>query len=158
MENLERSLKEHPFVDDLPDRMVAFLNGCTKNMRFDTGEYLFREGQAEDYLYLLRKGQVELQSHVPGRGALTLETIEGGEALGVSIVFPPYDWPLDARAISPVLAFAVDGECLRKKIAADPEFGCEVLRRLLVDVHGRLTRARIQQLDLYKGELEERSE
>jgi CRP/FNR family transcriptional regulator, cyclic AMP receptor protein len=155
MENLERSLREHPFAKGLPDHMLAFLNGCTQNMRFQTDEYLFREGQAEDYLYLLRKGVVELQSHMPGKGALTLESLGPGESIGASILFPPYDWPLDARAVSPVLVFAVDGECLRKKIADDPVFGCAVLKKLLVDVHGRLTRARIQQLDLYRGELRE---
>jgi CRP-like cAMP-binding protein len=155
VQSLERSLAEHPFTKRIPQHWLTVLSGCAKNLRYQAGEYLFREGQPAEYLYLLRHGQVELESHVPGKGPVSLETLQPGEAIGASIVFPPYDWHLDARATTPVLAFALDGACLRKRIAADAEFGRAVLQILLVDVHSRLARARLHQLDVYKGELKD---
>lgn len=152
-ESLGRVLEQHPFVSGLSAAEVEFLAGCTKNARFSPGEYLFREGVAADTLFLLREGRVALESHTPGRGAVKLETVGAGDVLGWSALFEPYRWHLDGRAMEPTLTFAVDGRCLREKMEREPAFGFVVTRRLLFLVHQRLERARLQQLDVYKGEL-----
>jgi CRP-like cAMP-binding protein len=84
---------------------------------------------------------------------VAIERLLPGEALGVSAVFEPKSWPHDARATSPVLAFAIDGACLRDKVARDSVFARAVLERLLEDTHARLERARLHQLDVYKTEV-----
>ncbi len=155
VESLARSLAQHPFTGRLPARMVDFLAGCAKNMRFDTGEYLFREGEEQQHLFLIRQGQVDVESYLPGRGEVALESFTEGEALGASAVFAPYEWNLDGRAVKPVLVFAIDGDCLRRKIDEDAEFGRAVLKELLIDVHRRLSELRLSQMNVYKRELSE---
>lgn len=151
-ETLERSLRGHPFVQDLDESQLRFLLGCTKNMRFAAGGYLAHEGDEANLLFLLRSGRVALESHVPGKGAVTLETLEAGEALGWSVMFPPHRWHLDVRAVEPSLAFGVDGACLRAKLQADHSFAYAVTRRMLYEAQCRLRRARLQQLDVYRTE------
>ena len=153
LESLERALKTHPFLEGMGVGELSFLAGCTKNQRFAAGEYLFREGTGADTLFLLRDGRVAVESHVPGRGAVKVETVGAGDVLGWSALFPPHRWHVDGRALEPTLAFAVDGRCLRDKIDREPAFGLSVTRRLLYLVHRRLERARLQQLDVYKAEL-----
>lgn len=153
LESLARSIGEHPFFAQLSPTEIDFLAGCTKNCRFEAGEYLFREGKPADHIYLLRSGEVDLESHAAGRGPIALERLHAGEALGISAVLSPHNWSIDARAVTSVLTFAVDGPCLRNKIEVDPSFGCAVLKRLLHDTHVRLDRARLHQLDIYKAEL-----
>jgi CRP-like cAMP-binding protein len=152
LESLARSLREHAFVGEMSDSQVEFLAGCTKNVRFATGEYLVREGQPADALLLVRTGRIQLESVAPGRGPAGVETLAPGEVIGWATLFPPHRWHLDARALEPVLAFAVDGHCLRGKIEADHDFGYVVMRTLLKIVHRRLEQARLQLLDVYKAD------
>lgn len=151
-ETLERSLREHPFVIDMSEDQVRFLLGCTKNVRFKEGDYVFREGQPANTMYLIRRGRIGLESHQPGRGTVVVETMEAGDVMGWSVLFPPYEWHVDGRAIDATVAFAVDGVCLRDKLEADHSFGYALTRRLLYAVHERLVRARLQQLDVYRSE------
>jgi len=152
-ESLERSLSAHPFLSDIGEEDLQLLAGCTKNARFERDAYLVREGSAADSLFLIRSGKVALESHVPGRGPVQVETLIAGDVLGWSALFPPHYWHLDGRAVEPTLAFQLDGECLRTKIESDPSFGYAITRRLLHVVHRRLERARLQQLDVYKAEV-----
>ena len=153
IENLERSLQEHRFCRELSHAHVEFLAGCAKNARFDPGDYLVREGSAADVLYLLRSGRVALESDLPGRGAVQVDTVLAGEVLGWSVLLPPFVWHLDARALEPTLAFALDGNCLRGKVQADHSFGYAFALRLLAEVSQKLAQTRLQQMDVYKAEL-----
>lgn len=157
MESLERVLREHPFLADLPKDQIHLLSGCTKNTRFAAGELVLREGEEETHFYLLRQGTVALEAHRPGKPALVVETLGPGDVLGVSWMFdtgpgsPTKTTPasLDARARDAVVAFALDGECLRDKMAADDRLGHALTRRLLERVYLRLSRLRLQSLDVY---------
>lgn len=154
MENLERVLREHPFLRDLHEDHVRLLTGCAQNKRFAPGELLLHEGGEEPTLYLLRQGTVALESHQPGKPAVCVETLEPGDVLGVSWVLgekaaTAAAASLDARARDAVLAFALDGACLRDKMATDDRFGHALSRRLLERVYLRLARLRLQSLDVY---------
>ncbi|HKD69340.1 MAG TPA: cyclic nucleotide-binding domain-containing protein [Candidatus Binataceae bacterium] len=149
MENLARLLKEHPFLHGLEERHLEFLTGCAANVRYGADEFLFKEGQESNASYLVRSGRIALEISVPGRGLTQLQTIEAGEVLGWSWLYPPYRWQFDARAVEPVRAFALDGNCLRTKCEADHDLGYEVVKRFLRQVHTRLERTRLQLLDIY---------
>ena len=150
LEPLDKALASHPFAAVLSPEMLQFLAGCTKNDRFEPGDYLFHDGDHATRLYLIRSGRVALESHDPARGTLTLETVESKDVLGWSALFEPHS--LDGRALTPTLAFSIDGECLLRKMDSDPRFGYAITRRLLEDVHRRLERTRLQQLDVYRSE------
>jgi hypothetical protein len=86
-----------------------------------------------------------LEISIPGEGPLPLETIVAGEVLGWSWLVPPYRWHFDARAATPVLALALDGECVRVKCERDEGLGYQVLKRFAPVIAHRLeiTRARL---------------
>ena len=150
MEDLQRVLREHHFLKGLSDDHIRLVVGCTNNMRFKKTEYLLREGAASGTFYLLREGQVSLEAYVSGKGVMRLETVEPGDVLGVSWAFPPSRAHLDARALEPVLAFAVDGACLHAKMEADHALGYALMKPLLEATYARLERSRLQGLDVYR--------
>ena len=86
---------------------------------------------------------------VPNKGPVTIETIEGGEMLGWSWLFPPYKARFDARALNAVRALSLDGACLRTKCEKDPTLGYELTKRFTRLVVSRLEATRMQLLDLY---------
>jgi CRP-like cAMP-binding protein len=149
IETFEKTLGAHPFFKDLGGEHLQTLVGCTTNVRFDAGDFIFREGQAADRFYVVRHGTVAVEIFVPGRGPVTIETVEAGEVLGWSWLFPPYKARFEARALTLVRALALDGACLRAKCERDPALGYELMRRFAPVLIQRLESTRMQLLDLY---------
>jgi CRP/FNR family transcriptional regulator, cyclic AMP receptor protein len=149
MEDLERVLKSHPFLAELAPEHLRFIVGCAKNVRFRPAEYLMREGDREDQLYLIRHGTVTIEMPGPGGDPVCLETIGSGDVLGVSCLTPAAAH-LDCRARDTVVAIAIDNACLHRKMDDDPRLGYAISMRLLERTYERLTRARLQRLDVYR--------
>jgi len=149
IESFERILGEHPFFQGLGQAHLATLVGCASNVKFAAGEFVFRQGQPADRFYIVRHGNVALEIFAPGQGAVAIETIDDGDVLGFSWLFPPHRWRFDARAVTLVRALALDGKCLRGKCETDPALGYELMQRFALVVVQRLEATRLQLLDLY---------
>jgi CRP/FNR family transcriptional regulator, cyclic AMP receptor protein len=149
METIDDLLSRHEFFKGLKPEYLTLIAGCGRNVHFDAGAYLLREGETADRFFAIRGGRVAVETHVPSRGPVTLQTVGEGEILGWSWLFPPYVYQFDARAREDVRATAFDGACLRTKCDADPALGYELMKRLARLVSTRLEAARRQLLDVY---------
>jgi CRP/FNR family cyclic AMP-dependent transcriptional regulator len=146
---LDEVIARAPVFAGLPDDDLVLIAGCAKNVGFDEGELLFRDGDQADTFYLLRHGRVALELHAPERGGLVVETIEAGDVVGWSWLFAPYRWHFDARAVTEVRAVAFDGACLRGKCEDDKELGYELMKRFGHVMIDRLQHARVRLLDVF---------
>jgi len=149
-EDILALVANHPLLAGLPADMGALVTGCARNVSVKPGEFLLVEGEAADTLYLLRRGRVSLEVRARGSSPAVIETLEPGEALGWSWLFPPFRWQFDARALEPVGAIAVDAICLRSKAEADPVFGYELMQRFASVIRARLDAVQLRLLDLYR--------
>jgi CRP-like cAMP-binding protein len=149
VQTFEKVLAEHPFFRELSVPHLDMVVGCVANVVFQPGEFIFREGQPADHFFVVREGKVAVEVFVPNKGATTIETIEGGEVLGWSWLFPPYKAHFDARALTHVRALSLDGACLRTKCETDPALGYDLLKRFTQVVVARLEATRMQLMDLY---------
>jgi len=149
MEKIAGVLSSAALFAGLEPGQVDLIAGCGSNVGFEEGEYLFREGDHADTFFLLRRGAVALELFTPPRGSLTIETLEAGEVVGWSWLFPPYRWHFDARATSLVRATAFDGVCLRTKCDEDPALGYALLSRFAGVMVERLQMTRLRLLDIY---------
>jgi CRP-like cAMP-binding protein len=149
MENLERILREHPFLKDMDDKHIKLLIGCASNVVFKAGEFILREGEPADKFYFIRSGKVQVETYVPQKGPLIIRSREEGEILGWSWMVPPYNWHFDARAVELTRAIAMDGACLRQKCDEDHSLGYEIMRRFALIIAERLEATRLQLMDIY---------
>ena len=149
MENLQRILKEHPFLEGLDDRHIKLLEGCASNVAFKAGEYIFREGDNADKFYIIRHGKTQIETFIPQKGPLAIQTREAGEIMGWSWLIPPYKWHFDARAYELTRAIALDGKCLREKCEQDHDLGYEIMKRFALLIAQRLDATRMQLMDVY---------
>jgi CRP-like cAMP-binding protein len=149
METIADLLSHHAFFEGLKPEYLALISGCGQNVHFDAGTFLAREGDAADRFFAIRDGSVAIETYVPSRGPVTVQTLEEGEIVGWSWLFPPYVWQFDVRARTDVRATAFDGACLRMKCDADPALGYDLMKRLAHLVSRRLEAARRQVLDVY---------
>ncbi|HCV42338.1 MAG TPA: Crp/Fnr family transcriptional regulator [Bacteroidetes bacterium] len=149
MESLEQILAESPFLHALQPDYLKLITGCASNVRFDGGQYLFREGEEAEKFFIIRHGRIGLEIHAPDRGAITIQTLEAGDILGWSWLVPPYQWRFDAKATELVRAIALDGKCLRTKCEEDHNLGYALLKRFAHIIEQRLEATRLQLLDVY---------
>jgi CRP-like cAMP-binding protein len=149
MDTIDELLSRHQFFKGLKPEYLALIAGCARNVHFETGAYLAREGEASDRFFAIRGGTVAVETHIPSRSPVTLQTLNEGDILGWSWLFPPYVWQFDARAQSDIRATVFDGACLRTKCDADPVLGYDLMKRLARQVSSRLEATRHQLLDVY---------
>jgi CRP/FNR family cyclic AMP-dependent transcriptional regulator len=149
MRSLRELLSEHPFFTGLDDDTVSMLVGCSRNVHYREGEYLFREGEPADRFFVVRRGRVALDVHVPGQVERVVDTVDEGGVVGWSWLVPPYRWFFDARAVQGVSAVVVDASCLREKCDQDPALGYALMQRVAGVMYQRLQSARVRLLDLY---------
>jgi CRP/FNR family transcriptional regulator, cyclic AMP receptor protein len=149
MEAIDTLLRAAPMFEGLEPAALSLIAGCASNARFEQGAVVFREGDAADTFYLIRHGTVALEMFVPARGSAVIETIEAGEVVGWSWLFPPYRWHFDARALTQLRATTFDGACLRRKCDEDPALGYELMSRFAQVLIERLQWTRLRLLDVY---------
>jgi CRP/FNR family transcriptional regulator, cyclic AMP receptor protein len=150
-------LARHPFTGGLTPEHLDRLRSFSSDRIFATGDFLCREGETAAEFYLLWEGRVALEVHVVGHAGPRIETIHAGEVLGWSWVAPPYRWRLDARALEPVRAVAIDAAALRRHCDGDHEFGYQILKRVAPIIGHRLHRTRAQLRELYSRTRREES-
>jgi CRP-like cAMP-binding protein len=149
MRTIETLLGDVPLFRDMTPEALDLLSGCASNVRFADREMLFREGENADVFYVIRHGRVALETFVPARGPVTIETIDPGEVVGWSWLFAPYRWHFDARALGLVRATRFDAACLRAKCEQDPAFGYDLILRFTQVLIERLQWTRLRLLDVY---------
>ncbi len=144
-------LLHHPLFAGLPLATVERVSLDAHNVAFEPGQVILSEGAPAGYLYLLQHGKVALSAHAPGKGHVLVQTLGPGEVLGLSWLFPPFQWRFDAHAVEFVEALAVDGARLRARAEEDPVLGYQVLKRIAPLVVERLQQTRLQLLEFYSS-------
>ena len=149
MRTIETLIQDAPIFQGMSQEALELVSGCASNVRFADGEALFREGDEAEVFYVIRHGRVALEMFVPARGPVTIETVDPGEVIGWSWLFPPYRWHFDAKALGLVRATVFGAACLREKCERDTAFGYDLMGRFAQVMIERLQWTRLRLLDLY---------
>lgn len=151
-EEARELLGAHPFVEGLSQAQLEALVPCAKVARFGGRALVFREGEPADALYLLVGGRVVLEQQIPGGPSVQVESLAGGEMLGLSWLFPNARWTLRARAIEPTVAVVLDARCVHRRMEEDAVLGVAVAKHVIEQLYQRLERVRLQRLDVYRSD------
>jgi len=145
---MESIIAGHPFLRGLKSAHLRLLADSAMEMRYDTGQYIFREGDPANRFYLVEQGRVSLESHRKDEAPVRIQVIGPGDVLGWSWLFPPYYWHFDARALEPTSAIFFYGTRLREQCEQDHDFGFEMMKRMTQVVIQRLQAARRQMVSV----------
>lgn len=129
------------------DRLV----GVAQVLERRAGAVLYREGDRTPYLAVVVEGRAGLRTHVPGRGDITLSTVEAGDILGWSVLVPPGRSHATVWAVTDVVLLVFPGESLRQVMAMDAKLAAAVYQFTLAALGRRLGATRLQMLDLFEG-------
>jgi CRP/FNR family cyclic AMP-dependent transcriptional regulator len=135
------------------DRLTAAQRGTVaasgQEVSFVAGTRLFDEGNLASGCWLIRSGQVALETGVPARGQVVVQTLGPGDVLGWSWLVPPHRWQFTAIANGPVSAIWLDTVRLRALAEEDKELGYPLALGLFEGLLARLQSTRARLLDLY---------
>lgn|GEM_PF-1632864 len=118
---------------------------------FPGGTEIMREGDHVGWFGIVTSGRIALQLGVPGRGQVTLETVEVGEVFGLSALVPPHQATTTAAAVGDVDALVVDASAIRSVFEQDCEFAASVYFAVARALLGRLDAAHEALIDLSVG-------
>jgi CRP-like cAMP-binding protein len=154
MESLEPLIKEHSFFKGLPQKYIDFIVGCTSHAVFKAEDVILREGEAADKFYLIRSGKAAIYIDKPRE--ITIQTVQAGDILGWSWLIPPYRYRFSAKAVENTRALILDGKCLREKCEKNSDLGYELLKKLVSVFTERLEATRLQLLNVYNINVEDK--
>ncbi|HUQ46593.1 MAG TPA: cyclic nucleotide-binding domain-containing protein [Gemmatimonadaceae bacterium] len=80
-------LKNVPLFRDLDEAELAEVADVCREEKFMSGEYIFREGESGNRLYLITEGDVRISRDVPGSGEEALAVLKPGAVFGEMAVF-----------------------------------------------------------------------
>lgn len=141
----------HALFAHLSPAEQVLVSRASREERFPAGRRLFSAGEPAQGCWLILRGRVTLDTTVPGRGEVVVQTLGPGELLGWSWLVPPYQWQFGATAVEPTVAEALDTIQLRALAEQDTRFGYALARILLEAMLQRLQATRGRLLDLYQN-------
>jgi CRP/FNR family transcriptional regulator, cyclic AMP receptor protein len=144
MDKLDQIIRSHPFWEGFNPRHFPILNKCAGFAKFGVDQPILHAGVDADRFYLICRGRVALETFVPGKGAITMETLDAGEALGWSWFYPPCRWHFSACSLDRTETVAFGASQLRNYAAENHDFGYQLATRVGQVVWQRLRAARLQ--------------
>ncbi len=89
-------LRSVAIFKDLDTGELARVAEVCREQTFTSGEYIFREGEAGNRLYLIVEGEVRISRDVPGSGEEALAILKPGAMFGEMAVFDRSERSTDA--------------------------------------------------------------
>lgn len=96
MAEVTELLKKVAIFKNLDDTEIARVADVCRPEGFISGEYIFREGEHGNRLYLIVDGEVRISRNVPGSGEEALAVLKPGALFGEMAVFDRSERSTDA--------------------------------------------------------------
>lgn len=107
MATLRDPLRGVAIFGNLEDGELDRVAEVCRTAEFRSGEYVFREGEAGNRLYLILEGEVRISRQVPGSGEEALAVLKAGSLFGEMAVFDRSERSTDAIANGPVKCLTI---------------------------------------------------
>lgn len=124
------------------------LMSMARRVRYEEGEYIFREGDHALNLCIVESGQVAIELNLPPHGPTTLTTAGPGEWFSWSALLEPRIERASARATGATEVWAIRGGAIMDLSIEDHEFGFQIYRALAELIATRLNFSWLQILQM----------
>ena len=150
LQELSLELGKIPWFKELKPELLQKMTNIAHLRAVKNGETIFREGDHEDYLYIVIEGRIALDIFIPHRGKVRIYTAESLDVFGWSSVTPTiHQRTASAVCVLDGEVIGINAEKLRHACDEDHDLGYVVMRRLANIVASRLLITRLQLLDMF---------
>jgi len=152
-ESVATALRRVQFLDQVADEFLDRLAPLARTVSIPSGGILFRQGDVASEFFLLVEGNASLEICAPAIGCKRILTVELGELLGWSPALGQPRVTATARALTHVLAVAIDSAGCLELCENEPRLGYELMKRTALAIAKRLDATRLQLLNVYGDEM-----
>lgn len=128
MPTLRDPLRAVAIFSDLDDGELDRVAEVCRTAEFKSGEYVFREGEVGNRLYLILEGEVRISRQVPGSGEEALAILKPGALFGEMAVFDRSERSTDAIANGPVRCLTISRPDFELLLDFNRDLAYKVLR------------------------------
>jgi CRP-like cAMP-binding protein len=155
LDEIHSALHKVPWFNGLTVEHFNKIASLARLRQVKAGTIFFREGDRQDYVYIVLEGRVSLDIFVPHHGKVRFYTAEPYDVFGWSSVTPGMrQRTAGAEAVLESTVACFDAESLRQLAENDHDFGYLLMRRLANVVASRLMVTRLQLIDMFAGPVE----
>jgi CRP-like cAMP-binding protein len=154
--DLSQTLHRIPWFVDLTPTQLDCLASIATLFELEEGDILFKEGDREDYLFILLEGQMALEIEVPTLNDVLIYTAEAWDIIGWSSMTPIVrQRTASVRATKPCVLIGLNSKLLQQTCDEDHELGYVVMSRLANVVANRLLTTRLCLLEIISQTVEQ---
>ncbi|MEW6266978.1 MAG: Crp/Fnr family transcriptional regulator [Thermodesulfobacteriota bacterium] len=106
------------------------LAGQAVRRRFRAGEYIFRQGDPANHMFLIKAGRVKLAKVTEEGQEITLDIRQAGDFLGENIVNEDEAFPVSAVCLAETLTCGFTKAGFENLVLAHPRIGLQVIKNL----------------------------
>ena len=144
--DMEHTLRGCEFFELLGTRELCEISNLGQMMTFQNGEYVFRQGDYGEHIYIIVDGQIYLERTVDlgdHKGNVVIEILGKGRVLGCwsTLLDMPHNLMSSAVCKQPTKIVAIKGAELRRMMIGNAELGFNLMERLCFLLRDRIQAA-----------------
>lgn len=146
IEEMVDVLRSSKFFRNLTDEHLHKVASLCQEVSVDVGEWVFKQGEVGEHLYILVKGYIHLERAMSvgdREGHVIIDTLGKGRTLGCWSALLGESHVLMSTAVcqKPSLLLKVKGEDLRQLMMESVDFGFDLMQRLCFLLRDRIEAA-----------------
>jgi CRP-like cAMP-binding protein len=132
--------KECNIFGTLADEMIDKLVAIATFTQYDKGDYIFKEGDAVENVFILKRGTVLIEQSIGDKITVTAGTLSDGETFGFSSIFNEGVYSTNAICSARCEVIAMNGDAVNKILQEDHSMGFYVMQNIIKVLNKRLER------------------
>ncbi len=131
-------LARFALIEDFSEEHVEVLKPIIEDVRFDTDQVIFYQGDPANYLYFVLDGKVSIRFKPEDGPVLTVSDVDRGDVFGWSSALGSHMYTSSAICLESGLFIRLEGGDLKNLCQEHPETGILILNRLAGVIARRL--------------------
>ncbi|MFC1847527.1 Crp/Fnr family transcriptional regulator [Chloroflexota bacterium] len=123
-------LKQSPIFSSLNDDELAELANLSIERSFRTNEFIFWDGDAPEWFYIIAEGKVKVLKHSSSGREFVIAFFNSGEMFGEVAVFEGESYPASAQAIAETKVVGIRREDFLSFLAHHPALAHRIINIL----------------------------
>lgn len=128
--------------EDFSEEELKDLLHIAKKTRYMSGDYLFKEGDRSDSIYIIFTGRIEISSEIDNHEKINFPTVLNGTVLGEIAFFDGKPRTASVRAIDNIEAMVITHKAFEVFEIDNPKLAIKFLKEI-----GKITAERLRWAD-----------
>ena len=123
-------LRKVSIFEGLTDAQLAEIQEISSTEEFKKGQYLFRQGDVAQYLFVILRGRIKLVKHAPTGATTIIEIYSVGDELSAAALIEDGPYPASARALTDGIVLKLPKAHFKRLLKEWPQVSFNVMREL----------------------------